>query len=79
MREQGRVSSHNLFRRKDTPDLYCVVPESRPVPQFIKTPAWEFAGTMDHARPMPGYRLRAARVAFQYQGFYAFEGFNLVA
>jgi hypothetical protein len=78
MREQGPVSSHNLFRRKDTPDLYCVVPESRPVPEFIRTPAWEFAGTVDHSRPLAGYRVRAARVAFQHQGFYAFERFHPV-
>ena len=76
MREQGPVPRHNLFRRKDTPYLYCAVPESRPVPLFIRTPAWEFAGKMDHAKPIPGFRERAARISMQQQGFYAFERIN---
>ncbi len=73
MREQGPIPSHNLFRRKDTPDLFCAVPESRPVPPFVRTPAWEFAGKVDRSRPVPGFRERAARVAMRHQGFYAFE------
>ena len=73
MREHGPVPSHNLFRRKDTADLYCVVPESRPVPPFIRNPAWEFAGKLDRDAPLPGFRARAARIAMQHQGFYAFN------
>ena len=76
MREQGEVPSHNLFRRKDTSDLYCAVPESRPIPLFIRTPAWEFAGKMDHAKPMLGFSARAARDAMRVQGFYAFQRMN---
>jgi hypothetical protein len=76
MREHGPVPSHNLFRRKDTSDLYCAVPESRPIPPFIRTPAWEFAGKMDHARPVPGFRERAARESMQLWGFYAFNTIN---
>jgi hypothetical protein len=49
------------------------VPESRPVPLFIRTPAWEFAGKMSHEQPVPGFRDRAARLSMQQQGFYAFE------
>ncbi len=73
MREQGEVPGHNLFRRKDTPDLFCAVPESRPIPPFIRTPAWEFAGKLDRTAPMVGFRDRAARVAMQHHGFYAFN------
>jgi hypothetical protein len=76
MREQGPVPCHNLFRRKDTADLYCAVPESRPIPPFIRTPAWEFAGKMDYSRPVPGFRERAAREAMQLWGFYAFNSIN---
>jgi hypothetical protein len=73
MREHGPVPHHNLFRRKDSPSLFCAVPESRPVPLFIRTPAWEFAGKMDHAQPVPGFRDRAARLSMQQHGFYAFD------
>ncbi len=73
MREHGPVPHHNLFRRKDSPSLFCAVPESRPVPLFIRTPAWEFAGKMDHAQPVPGFSDRAARLFMQQHGFYAFE------
>ncbi len=73
MRELGAVPSHNLFRRKDTSDLYCAVPEARPVPPFIRTPAWEFVSKLDHASPPSGFRERAARTAMHHQGFYAFN------
>ncbi len=76
MREQGEVPSHNLFRRKDTPDLYCAVPESRPIPPFIQTPAWEFAGKLDRSKPFPGFQERAARDSVRYWGFYAFNSIN---
>ncbi len=73
MRESGSVPSHNLFRRKDTSDIYSAVPEARPVPPFIRNPAWEFAGKLDHAAPPVGFRERAARTGLYYQGFYAFH------
>ncbi len=76
MREPGPVPSHNLFRRKDTSDLYCAVPEARPVPPFVRTPAWEFVGKLDHDAPPFGFRERAARVAMHHQGFYAFNRIN---
>ena len=76
MREPGPVPSHNLFRRRDASDLYCAVPEARPVPAFIRTPAWEFVGKMDRESPLAGFRERAARVAMHHQGFYAFNRIN---
>ena len=76
MREPGPVPRHNLFRRIDTSDLYCAVPEARSVPPFIRAPAWEFVGKMDHAAPTPGFRKRAARVAMHHQGFYAFNSIS---
>ena len=76
MSEPGPVASHNLFRRNDTSDLYCAVPEVRPVPPFIKSPAWEFAGKLDYAYPPPGFREGAARTAMHHQGFYAFNAYG---
>ncbi len=71
--EQRPPESLNLFRRTDQPDFCCAVPERLPVPPFIRTPAWEFAGKMDRSLPVPGFRERAARAAMQHQGFYAFN------
>jgi hypothetical protein len=63
MREQGPVPCHNLFRRKDTADLYCAVPESRPIPPFIRTPAWEFAGQDGPLTSGAGLSAREPRVS----------------
>jgi hypothetical protein len=76
MREQGPIPSHNLFRRKDTADLYCAVPESRPIPPFIRTPAWEFAGKMDRSLPVPGFPRESGAPVMQLWGFYAFNSIN---
>jgi hypothetical protein len=56
------------------PDLYCAVPEHKPVPPFVQDPTWEFAGTTtpDAPRP-PGFDETVARFASQFQGFYTFR------
>lgn len=73
MREQGPAPGHNLFRRKDRPDLHCAVPESRPVPPFLRAPAWEHVGQLDRSAAIPGFDGRAARIAMQLHDFYAFD------
>jgi hypothetical protein len=74
MRDRHPVPDHNLFRRTAVPDLYCAVPEGRPVPAFIRAPEWEFAGTQKAGTPVPvGFRARAACVALRHRGFYAFH------
>ena len=45
---------YNMFQRKGQPDLYCIVPEDRPVPGFITDGYWTFAGTQCSAVPLPG-------------------------
>ncbi len=72
--KQCSTESLNLFRRNDAPDFYCAVPERAPVPHFIRTPRWEFAGKLSQANAVPvGFRERAARIALQHQGFYPFD------
>ncbi len=76
MRDRQPTPNHNLFRRRDTPDLYCAVPNGRPVPAFIRAPEWEFAGTHGPMSPrLVGFRERAAWVALDQQDFYAFQRF----
>ncbi len=73
-REQRPPENLNLFRRTDQPDFCCAVPERLPVPPFIRTPAWKYAGTLEPTTPAPaGFRTRAARLALRNQGFYPFD------
>ena len=51
--EQRAPESLNLFRRTDQPDFCCAVPERLPVPAFIRSPRWEFAGTLGTPSPAP--------------------------
>jgi hypothetical protein len=34
------VETYNLFQRADEPDIFCVIPDHRPVPGFVRSPAW---------------------------------------
>jgi hypothetical protein len=42
MNKDRAARCYNLFRRKLEEDLYCAVPEDRPVPGFVAG-EWEFA------------------------------------
>ena len=62
--EQRPPESLNLFRRTNQPDFCCAVPGRLPVPPFICSPAWKFAGTLEQpSQPPLGFRERAARVS----------------
>ncbi|HEX8165537.1 MAG TPA: hypothetical protein VF601_07075 [Beijerinckiaceae bacterium] len=64
---------YNLFRRKLEQDLYCAVPEDRPVPGFVAG-EWEFRGRVGEADPVPGgFRAEAARAAERADGYYLFH------
>ncbi|PVE22400.1 hypothetical protein DC522_21180 [Microvirga sp. KLBC 81] len=39
--------TYNLFKHKDEADLYCAVPEDRPVPTFLTADKWEYASSLD--------------------------------
>jgi len=65
--------SYNVFRTRES-DVYCVVPEDRPVPSFLLSCAWEFKGKVaeNAGVPLP----RAAKVAVRFNGFYIFHPFE---
>jgi hypothetical protein len=61
------------------PDLYCAVPEHKPVPPFIQAPAWEFAGRTAPDEPRPqGFSDEVARFAAEFQGFYTFHATSIL-
>ena len=55
-------------------DLYCAVPEDRPVPPFVGGRAWEFAGRLAEKSTvrLPG----ALTTATRFNGFYIFHPFE---
>jgi hypothetical protein len=64
---------YNMFQRKGQPDLYCIVPEDRPVPGFITDGYWTFAGTQCSAVPLPGLNRAAAELGVHLSGFHLFQ------
>ena len=64
----------NLFRRKESPELYCAVPEDRAVPTFIAGDAWEFGGKVSEvASDPPGFDAKNADAGARLNGFYLFQ------
>ena len=65
--------AYNVFRTQ-TGDVYCAVPEDRPVPMFVGGEAWEFTGKLAETSTL---RLPAAlTVAIRFNGFYIFHPFE---
>ena len=63
----------NLFRTH-THDLYCAVPEDRPVPPFVGGIGWEFVGRLAE---MSTVQLpKAITAAIRFNGFYIFHPFE---
>ena len=77
MNKDRALRCYNLFRRKLEEDLYCAVPEDRPVPDFVAE-NWEFRGRLGEteveAEAAPsGFRPEAAQAATQATGYYIFN------
>ena len=69
--------AYNLFRRRQKPDVFCAVPEDRPVPSFIKANGWEFAGKADEPATVPlGFNQKSAKIDVRRNGYYLFETFS---
>ena len=72
MRQQSE-RAYNLFRLKRTPDLYCAIPEDRPLARFLKGGGWEYGGRLDGGGTPVGFERRAADWATRLNGFYFFQ------
>jgi len=75
-REGGDVT-YNLFRSDDLDELYCAVPEHRPVPRFVKAGAWSFAGKIRQEGAPEAFDGSAAKVGVRFNGFHLFQGVRL--
>jgi hypothetical protein len=65
--------TYNLFRQGRDPAIVCAVPNDKPVPDFIRGPAWVFESTMElEADPAGGFDATLAQTAANANGFYLF-------
>jgi hypothetical protein len=65
--------AYNVFRTREI-DVYCAVPEDRPVPAFVGSHVWEFSGKLDES---PSMKLpNCFKIAVRFNGFYIFHPFD---
>lgn len=70
------LPSYNLFARKDAPELYCAIPEDRPVPEFIDCD-WQFKGSVDRSQHAPGgFISPVAAASVRMNGYYVFMRYD---
>lgn len=64
----------NFFRRADEPELWCAVPASEALPNFLLSGEWRFSGhQLGNNRNPPGFNAEAAEVGEHYNGFHLFQ------
>jgi len=67
---------YNLFSRNDAPDLYCAIPQDRPVPSFIDC-NWQFKGSFDRSQRAPhGFIPTVASASVRMNGYYVFMRYD---
>ncbi len=73
-RHETRECGYNLFRNKERAELFCAVPEDRPIPSLIVAEAWTFERILRiHDVAPPGFHERAAKAGVRYNGFYLYQ------
>ncbi|WP_288587233.1 hypothetical protein [uncultured Methylobacterium sp.] len=73
-RRSQRRPTFNLFRRRAEPDLVCTVPNDFPVPAFLASGAWSYAGSLCAVSPPPpGFRTEMAEHGAETCGFHLFQ------
>ncbi len=73
-RKETRECAYNLFRNNERAELFCAVPEERPVPSLVVAQAWTFERILrTHDVAPPGFHERGAKVGVRYNGFYLFQ------
>jgi hypothetical protein len=70
--------TYNLFRQGRDPAIVCAVPNDKPVPRFIRGPAWIFESTMAlGVDSEAGFDPTLAQAAANANGFYLFVSSRL--
>ena len=73
-RSEASDCAYNLFINKQRPEILCAVPEDRPIPSFISSEQWTYAGPLrpQDAR-LAGFNDKAAAAGIRFNGFYLFQ------
>jgi hypothetical protein len=64
--------AYNLFGHKTKPDLYCAVPEDRPVPHRLDGRRWRFTGRLADAHALPELYEASIRDSARRNGYVLF-------
>jgi hypothetical protein len=65
--------TYNLFRQGSDAAILCAVPNDKPVPAFVRGPAWVFDSTVTVGHgPAQGFEANLAKAAGDLNGFYVF-------
>ncbi len=69
-----RECAYNLLQNNERAELFCAVPEDRPIPSLIVAQAWTFERILrPHDVAPPGFSERGAKAGVRYNGFYLFH------
>jgi len=73
-RSEASDCAYNLFINKQRPEILCAVPEDRPIPSFISSEQWTYAGPLrpQDAR-LAGFNDKAAAAGIRFNGFHLFQ------
>jgi hypothetical protein len=67
------AQSYIVFEARFARDLFCAVPKSSPIPDFLIGAGWSFRGTLSrHWSSLGGFKAAEARTAVEREGFYLF-------
>jgi hypothetical protein len=67
------AQSYIVFEARFARDLFCAVPKSSPIPDFLIGAGWTFRGTLSrHWSSLGGFKAAEARSAVEREGFYLF-------
>ena len=73
----SRVDHWNVFRKADPAGLFCAVPQSGPLPNFLFSGQWRFYSPSEDDRFIAkSFDHRVAPYASQLNGFYLFTSFD---
>ena len=67
------AQSYVVFEARFARDLFCAVPKSHPIPDFLIGAGWTFRGTLSrHWSSLGGFEAVQARAAIERDGFFLF-------
>jgi hypothetical protein len=67
-------ATYNLFTRLEEPEICCAIPQTSPLPRFVKGDAWRYDGIVEEPDLWErGFRDGVAAWGAARNGFYVFH------